>query len=386
MPTPPTIDLDALLAPIDGDNPTGSDLRDDHSHASVLRAIKDAAGDARKKEKQADYDEEVSASPSEWRTVLELAPKVLMTRSKDLDVAGWYIEALLRAEGFAGLRDGFRLAKGLVETYWDSLYPLPDEDGIATRVGTLAGLNGESGEGTLIQPIRKVPFTAGSEASYALYHYNQALDLAKITDPYKKQARIDAGAVSWEAFERSVRETPAEVFRETLDDLEECLAAFEELGNVLYEKARGDAPPGGNIRGVLNAAIDALKYAARDKLAAADAAADAAAEAEATVAETTAAAGDSGGTVALATARTAVAGGPLATRDDAFKLLLQIADFFRKTEPHSPISYTLEEVVRRGRLTLPELLEELITDETTRQYFFIASGVKPPQPPESSGY
>lgn len=383
MPTPPTIDLDALLAPIDGDNPAGADLREDHSHASVLRAIKDAAGDARKKEKQADYDEEATATPQEWRTVLELAPKVLMTQSKDLDVAGWYIEALLRAEGFAGLRDGFRLAKGLVETYWDSLYPLPDEDGIATRVGTLAGLNGESGEGTLIQPIRKVPFTAGSEGAYALYHYNQALELAKITDEYKKQARIEAGAVSWDAFERSVRETPGEIFRELLDDLEECLAAFEELGNVLYEKAGGDAPPGGNIRGVLNAVIDALKHAARDKLAAADAAA----EAEATAAEdNAAAAGDGGGTVVMATARTTVGGGPLATRDDAFKLLLQIADFFRKTEPHSPISYTLEEVVRRGRMTLPELLEELITDETTRQYFFIASGVKPPQPPESSGY
>lgn len=384
MPTPPTIDLDALLAPIDGDNPTGVDLREDHSHASVLRAIKDAAGDARKKEKQADYDEEATATPQEWRTVLELAPKVLTTQSKDLDVAGWYIEALLRAEGFAGLRDGFRLAKGLVETYWDNLYPMPDEDGIATRVGTLAGLNGESGEGTLIQPIRKVPFTAGSEGDFALYHYNQAIELAKITDDYKKQARIDAGAITWEAFERSVRETPAELFRELLDDLEECLAAFEELGNVLYAKAGNDAPPGGNIRGVLNAVIDALKHAARDKLAAADAAAEAQAAAGDTA--TAVAAADGGGTVVMATTRATVAGGPLATREDAFKLLLQIADFFRKTEPHSPISYTLDEVVRRGRLTLPELLEELITDETTRQYFFIASGVKPPQPPESSGY
>ena len=37
----------------------------------------------------------------------------------------------------------------------------------------------------------------------------------------------------------------------------------------------------------------------------------------------------------------------------------QIADFFRRTEPHSPLAYTLQEVVRRGRMTWPELIAAL---------------------------
>ncbi|HRJ61982.1 MAG TPA: type VI secretion system protein TssA, partial [Azospirillaceae bacterium] len=75
-----------------------------------------------------------------------------------------------------------------------------------------------------------------------------------------------------------------------------------------------------------------------------------------------------------------VGSGVIASREDAFRALLQIADFFRKTEPHSPISYTLEEAVRRGRMTLAELLEELITDESARKHFLVASGVRPPEP------
>ncbi len=58
--------------------------------------------------------------------------------------------------------------------------------------------------------------------------------------------------------------------------------------------------------------------------------------------------------------------------------LTRIADFFRRTEPHSPISYTLEEAVRRGRLSLPELLTELLQDNSeARKMFLVASGIKP---------
>ena len=50
----------------------------------------------------------------------------------------------------------------------------------------------------------------------------------------------------------------------------------------------------------------------------------------------------------------AVPADAIRTREDAFRTLLKVAEFFRKTEPHSPISYTLEELVRRGRLPLAD--------------------------------
>ena len=60
------------------------------------------------------------------------------------------------------------------------------------------------------------------------------------------------------------------------------------------------------------------------------------------------------------------AGTASTSREDALRALGQIAEFFRRTEPHSPLAYTLEEAVRRGRMTWPELLAEIVADADAR--------------------
>jgi predicted component of type VI protein secretion system len=69
------------------------------------------------------------------------------------------------------------------------------------------------------------------------------------------------------------------------------------------------------------------------------------------------------------------------TREDAFRDLLEIADFFRRTEPHTVVSYALEQIVRWGRMSLPELLAELIPEEPSRKNLFKQVGIKSPEPP-----
>jgi type VI secretion system protein ImpA len=54
----------------------------------------------------------------------------------------------------------------------------------------------------------------------------------------------------------------------------------------------------------------------------------------------------------------------------------RIADFFRRTEPHSPLAYTLDEAVRRGRMSWPELLAEIVPDETARNQMLVQLGIK----------
>lgn len=376
MPTPALIDLEALLAPISDEAACGADIREDASPTSVYYQLKDARSSARAAERSMDADDESAGLLADWRTILDVAPKVLSTRAKDLEAAAWLAEALLRAHGFAGLRDGFLLIEQLADRFWDGLYPLPDEDGMETRVAPLTGLNGETSDGALIQPIRKAPLLPGGDRDFALWHYEQAADLGRVSDAAKRQARIDGGAVTMDVLEAAAKALPASHFRTLLDDIDGCIAAFGALGNKLYEKAGHDSPPGAAIRGVLTAARDAVADLGRDKLAIADAAdADAAAAAD-PGGETAA---TTGGAVGAAV-QVKVGSGVIASREDAFRALLQIADFFRKTEPHSPISYTLEEAVRRGRMTLAELLEELITDESARKHFLVASGVRPPEP------
>src|SRR5262249_58644154 len=71
----------------------------------------------------------------------------------------------------------------------------------------------------------------------------------------------------------------------------------------------------------------------------------------------------------------------LRTRDDAFRRLLEVADFFRRTEPQSVVPHALEQVVRWGRMSLPELLVELIPEEAPRKGLFKQVGIRPPEPP-----
>jgi type VI secretion system protein ImpA len=296
--------------------------------------------------------------------------KVLSQRSKDLEITAYVIEALTRLHGFAGLRDGFRLARELVAQFWDNLYPLPDEEGVATRVAPLTGLNGDDSEGTLIVAINQVPLTEGSSVGpFALYQYQQAVVIAQTSDEGDRNAQLSRGGVSMEMVSRAVSETPAAFFVNLVDDISAALDAFASLNQVLEEKAGSNAPPGGYIRSSMNSCLDAVRHIAAAKLeSAAPAAADEEGSAEA-------GGGESGSSSAPA--------GAVHNREEAFRSLLKVAEFFRRTEPHSPVSYALQQVVRWGRMSLPELLTELITDESVRQGAFKQVGIRPEE--SSSG-
>jgi len=68
-----------------------------------------------------------------------------------------------------------------------------------------------------------------------------------------------------------------------------------------------------------------------------------------------------------------------ANREDALKTLETIASYFRTTEPNSPLSYTLDDAVRRAKLTWPELLEECVPDFATRHAILTALGIRVPE-------
>src|SRR5262249_53164201 len=151
---PEGFDLAALLAPISPDAPAGTDLRKDYSPESLYYRLRDARAEARAAERAVDAGEPSAGPAPQWRTVRELAIEALSKQSKDLEVSAWLTEALLRGDSLIGLNAGFQLMAGLAEGFWDGFFPQPDEDGVAGRLASVAGLNGVGGEGTLIQPLR----------------------------------------------------------------------------------------------------------------------------------------------------------------------------------------------------------------------------------------
>ncbi len=373
MASPEVLDFARLLLPVQGPVAAGVDLRSDSSPNSLYYLIKDARSAARAAERQIVMDEDEPSAKPDWRPVLEHAKKALAEKTKDLEIAAYLIEALVRLHGFDGLRDGFRLASGLVEQFWDGLYPLPDEDGLATRVAPITSLNGDDAEGTLIAPIALVPLTEGSSVGpFALYHYQQAQSLGQIQDEQAREKRVKRGAVSLESISRAVTETPASFFVTLVQDLTKCQEEFTKLNALLEEKCGSRAPPSSNLRSALSACLEAINYVARDKLRSAQAQAELETEGEQAPVD---------GSGAAASGGSAEHGGAIRTREDAFRTLLRVADYFRRMEPHTPVSYTLEQVVRWGRMSLPELLTELIPEDKSRQGFFKQVGIRATEPP-----
>ncbi|MBN2490934.1 MAG: type VI secretion system protein TssA [Planctomycetes bacterium] len=373
------LDFEALLAPIPGEYPTGIDLRQDPAPTSPYRDLKAAVARART-EARRKIAGEPDAAP-DWNVVVEAAKAMLSGASKDLVVATWLAEALLHEHGFGGLRDGFRLARELVERFWEGLHPMPDEEGAAGRVSELAGLNGADRDGLLVDCIHDVPLTEGSSAGpFVCWQYRKAESLEAIADPDRRQ-RLSAepDAVTSETIRQAEAETSAAFSRQLREDLQSCLDEFGQLDQLLEQTCGtgpdGEpiAPPTSRIRGALKECLDIVEAYAGGAREAEDRDGDKQGEAgkRAPVAE------------GMATGKTlpTVGAGEVRDREHAFQLLLGIAEFFRRTEPHSPISYVLRRAVEWGRMPLPKLFSELIDEEGMRSSVFKLVGIPPEESP-----
>jgi type VI secretion system protein ImpA len=356
------LDFSVLLAPIAGDRPTGADPRQDFDPASLYFRLRDARAEARAAERQADASGlEEEAPVAQWAPVLGLGLQLLMTEAKDLEVAAWCAEALLRTEGLAGFAAGCRLMLGLVENFWDGLHPMPEEGGMADRLAPISGLNGEGGDGTLIQPLRKVVlFTRPDGAGVALWQFQQSLEAAGTGDAARRDQRIAAGVLPFAQLEADAAAAGVAAFRRLRAAATAAADAWRALSNAVDERAGRDAPSTTRVRDLLDDIVsiaDRFAPLVAELPAAHDAPADVAMAAET-------------GT------RT------ITTREDALRVLGEVAAYFQRNEPHSPIAYTLYEAIRRGRLSWPELLEEIVPDTDIRDAILRSLGIRPSSPPE----
>ena len=373
---PEGFDLDALLAPIQGDPPVGADLRQDFSPQSFYYRLRDARAEARAAERAADGTGGDDQPPPQWRSVRDLAAKALHDVTKDLEIAAWYTEALVRSDGLDGLAAGARLLGGLAGQFWDNgLFPVPDEDGIPTRVAPITGLNGEGADGTLIQPLRKLAlFRRPDGAPLYYYQYEDSVTVAGIAETARREARLSSGSLAFDEVETWARAAGQAHFASQRQSVAAAIAAWGEMSAVLDANAGNDGPSTSRVRDLLGEiAVVVAKYA--------PAMPDGAASPDEPAADGIGAAG------AVAAGDTAPGAGAsaarLATRDDMLRDLARIAEWFRKTEPNSPLAYTLDDAVRRGRMSWPELLSELVGDASARNAILSSLGIRPP--PDETG-
>jgi type VI secretion system protein ImpA len=253
------------------------------------------------------------------------------------------------------------------------VFPLPDDYGVETRVAPVTGLNGREGNGSLIQPLHMLPLYVRPDGMpFALYQYDASSQLGTL-DAERRAARLEAGVTPFDDVEKEARAQGSRTFVRLRQDAREALEAWQHMSDVLDEKASEDPPSTSAVRDLVSHVLEiSNRYAPPEEGAAATG------EGEAASAE-----GVEG--IAVGTGVSAgigVPAGNVVNREDALRALENLATFFRRTEPVSPLAYTIEEAVRRGRMTWPDLLEEVVPDRDARNAILTSLGIKPPPPPE----
>jgi len=115
------IDIESLLSEVSPESPCGEDLSYDASFLALEDMLRPKAGGG-----VVEGVEEVAEEPN-WREVREKSME-LLRRSKDLRVALYLVLASLRMDGLAGLSEGLALLEGLLERFWEHLYPKLDPE------------------------------------------------------------------------------------------------------------------------------------------------------------------------------------------------------------------------------------------------------------------
>ena len=274
--------------------------------------------------------------------MIRTAAKTIAGESKDFRVACWMCEALVREHGFVGLRDGLALLKRLCETYWAEIHPQPNEDGHLDTVSSAAGIASQSACRTLMcWPITRSP----DGTTHHALDFKQASG-GEGGGKYTMAEIQAAASASPPGFYNAL----AEAIKQSLETLAWLSDFFDD--NCLRDNYGEATSP------VLSGLKEELEQCGRVVRGLAELHVDGA-DAEPEEGEAV--------TVGDGAPQVAVPDGAIRSRDDALRTLARVADFFEKTEPHSPISYALRQVSRWGRMQLPELLLDLISDRNTRE-------------------
>lgn len=330
--------IDQLLDPVSGAQACGEDL----SFSSELDAIAKAriADDP-----TLDQGEWVVAlKEADWPFVAARCAQLIESKSKDLRLAVWLAEALAKTRHFRGLGDGYALLAGLCEQYWDGLYPMADEGGYEQRIGNLFWLLTRSP-----QLICEIPLAEGAGGAYSMADFEAARQRAAGASPAPAQnwgaglAPADPGPTIAQL--DAARQNNSPRFNDALlADARYCLSALNGLERAVDARLGADGPGFRAAREALEKVIHFIAPLATQKNAGGDAGSGAPADAP------------------VGNARAGAMAGPIQSRTQALSQLRLVAEFFRRTEPHSPVAYLADKAADWGEMPLHLWLRSVVKD------------------------
>jgi type VI secretion system protein ImpA len=227
-----------ILKPIAGDNPSGASLR----YAPIYDKIKEAR---REDDELAQGAWQHERKVADWVLVAKLCQDSIATESKDLQLAVWLAEALLKRAGIGGLCEALALSRGLVEQFWDTLYPELEDGDAEQRAAPLDWLGTR-----LIISVKSVPLC---QDGYNFLQYKDSRvvgfeDQAQTKE--QKAAREKAlkeGKLAPEIFDKSFAETPKAFYAGLEKQCDAAVAGVAALNETCQAKFTDSAPGFGRL-------------------------------------------------------------------------------------------------------------------------------------------
>jgi len=336
-----------LLQPIPGENQAGENLR----YAPVYDKIKEA----RREDDDAPQGEwQRERKVADWPLTIKLISETLATKSKDLQLVAWLSEAMLIREGVAGLREVLDMARGLIENFWDGLYP-ELEDGDAEFRATPLQWIGDR----LEIPLRQTRLTKKG-LNWLQYKQARGVGTEESADTdAKREARqraIAEGKITQEVFDTDFEGTPKQFYVDLLAAYDGALESVGALSTLCDEKF-GDVAPSYSI---LKNALEEVRQTVKTLLAkkrekepdapVAEPEPQAEAEVETAPEPQAVAVAAAAAAPARAKAKPGTLSPEPVDREDAIARVVAAAKFLRAQDVYSPAPYLMLRGLRWGEL------------------------------------
>lgn len=362
--------MNQLEAPIPGDAPFGIYLKGDRASYRGLRNAFNAAQAAWRSYSETPEslhsDELQSANTAAWGALSDACKTCLTETSKDLEILSWFVAAQLHGpKALPKTAEAMAVLANLVEASIADMQPTPPPEKLKgqspeacaaeiaeLRLRPFVQLFGEvEGSGLLHAPVTNLPLLGDVS-------YGRALLAEK--DGAMDQLRAEAAEVIGDQ---------AEAFTQKIEALQALVKLIPRIDAAVktYANAHGQTPPllGYGTRLVTDALrisqllVEGLGFPwpgdddeALDQSETPDAGAPSA-EGDAAPSVPTARRGGGSGVTLSA---------DVTSRHEALMAIAQLAQYFRRSEPHSPICLLLDRAVRWGNLSAAELFREILTD------------------------
>lgn len=375
----------ALQTPLIADNFCGVYLKADKQKFRPLRNEFNLAQTSLRKltthPEASELDSLLEENNLNWSELARSLNGVFTHTTRDIELSGWMLAAQIIIDpSLSGAKEMALWLQELVSQHWETLQPILPENKIksddaseknkeinAFKIKAFVQLVGESEEsGLLHAPLLMVPLIG--ELDYARYQSEEYKgNLAELRNQYQPQALLE--------------KTRIVALISNLNELKKSVELIEQKVVVVCKQSLLSPVGFKFVIGLVSKMLTAIEFISGLK-ATLEIINDDVPHIEVTEmvsaidAENDTSQVNPTNTVPQQTHANHVSFSALAevqgcNRDQAFHQLREIADYFIKAEPHSPVAYLLEKAIRWGYMPLPELMSELLLnqDDTISRVF-----------------